>query len=501
MSYALPNNATNIKINNTIANNINEKISLEKYKHSNWIILAKDLTTNKIIYQHNQNSMINPASVTKLFSVSAALHYLGYDYRFETPVYFFGKKDGATLKGDLILVGQGDLTLGFRYKGNEISYNNMDHIYANAFPIPELVKSNPLLGLNELAKQIAKAGVKEIKGNILIDNRLFDTTHIRDYNLSPTMVNEGFIDLVIKPTQAGSSANITMVPENKFYKLNNEVKTIAKGETDITPHLDSMTKVITLKGSIIQGDKQVLRNVNVQNQAKFARFEFIKALERQGIKVDIVKDDRTLPTQDKYKDLQPLAKLISPPFSEYAKLIFKTSHNPGADLIPLLIAAHFNKKTYEDGISYIAKFLKENVKLDPNAFVFVQASGGTSLNKVTPKAVIKLLTYIHHQPNKEFEAFKNALPILGVNGSLFLSGKNSPAKGHLFAKTGTEISYDVANKRLWYYSEALGGYVITKNNHIIAFVVNLQNLPMKSINDMFAVQNAVSAVGSEFYQP
>ena len=77
-----------------IAKAIQGKISLEKYKHSDWIILAKDLTDNKIIYQYNQNSMVNPASLTKLFSVAAALHYLGYDYRFKTPVYFIGKKDG-----------------------------------------------------------------------------------------------------------------------------------------------------------------------------------------------------------------------------------------------------------------------------------------------------------------------------------------------------------------------------------------------------------------------
>ncbi len=482
-----------------LENSINQKISLKKYQHSDWIILAKDLTTNKVIYQHMQNSMLNPASITKLFSTAAALHYLGYDYRFRTPVYFVGNKNGTTLNGDLILVGQGDLTLGFRYKDDKILYENMDHIYANSLPITSLVDSDPLYGLKELAQQIAKTGVKTIKGNVLIDNRLFDTAKVRNYILSPTMINEGFIDLVIKPTQAGKKPTVAMVPNNNFYTLKNEAHTIANGKSNVEAKLDAESKTITLTGYISTSDKQIFRNVSVKKQREFARAEFIKLLKTQGIRIEITAAKANLPAQNTYKQLTPIATLVSPPLIEYAKLILKTSHNPGADLMSLLIAAHFGKKTYDEGMAYIGSFLRDTVKLDPNTFVFAQASGGTSLNKVTPQAVIQLLTYIYHQPKQNFEAFKNALPILGVNGSLFLSGKNSPAKGHLFAKTGTQINYDLTNQRFWYYSEALGGYIINNNNHVIAFVVSLENLPMKGINDTFIVQDAVSAVASEFY--
>src|SRR3712207_3770684 len=53
-----------------------------------------------------------PGSSTKFFSVSAALDDLGFDHRFQTPVYARGEvKDGA-LSGDLVLVASGDLTMG-----------------------------------------------------------------------------------------------------------------------------------------------------------------------------------------------------------------------------------------------------------------------------------------------------------------------------------------------------------------------------------------------------
>src|SRR3954464_7890842 len=55
-----------------------------------------------------------PGSSTKLFSVSATLDDLGFDHRFETPVYAQGEVKDGTLSGDLILVASGDLTMGGR---------------------------------------------------------------------------------------------------------------------------------------------------------------------------------------------------------------------------------------------------------------------------------------------------------------------------------------------------------------------------------------------------
>ena len=52
-----------------------------------------------------------PGSVTKPFSVSAALNTLGFDHRFTTPIYALGARAGATLNGNLVLVAQGDLPL------------------------------------------------------------------------------------------------------------------------------------------------------------------------------------------------------------------------------------------------------------------------------------------------------------------------------------------------------------------------------------------------------
>ena len=77
----------------------------------------------------NADTLMVPASTTKLFSTAAALDALGPDYRFTTPVYRTGSLSAdGTLAGDLILVASGDLTMGGRtnFEGH-IAITDSDH--------------------------------------------------------------------------------------------------------------------------------------------------------------------------------------------------------------------------------------------------------------------------------------------------------------------------------------------------------------------------------------
>ncbi|VVB63763.1 D-Ala-D-Ala carboxypeptidase 3 (S13) family protein [uncultured archaeon] len=99
--------------------------------------------------------MFVPASTTKLFTEASALDTLGADYRFQTPVYAKGDVDSSGhLKGDLILVASGDLTMGGRTTTDgKIAYSNGDHTYANYGFETILTPTDPLAGLKELARQ------------------------------------------------------------------------------------------------------------------------------------------------------------------------------------------------------------------------------------------------------------------------------------------------------------------------------------------------------------
>jgi serine-type D-Ala-D-Ala carboxypeptidase/endopeptidase (penicillin-binding protein 4) len=73
--------------------------------------LAVDLTTGRVVFSHNPNRSLVPASNEKLPVSFAALVRLGPAYRFRTEVAGDGKLVGSTWLGDLYLRGFGDPTL------------------------------------------------------------------------------------------------------------------------------------------------------------------------------------------------------------------------------------------------------------------------------------------------------------------------------------------------------------------------------------------------------
>jgi D-alanyl-D-alanine carboxypeptidase/D-alanyl-D-alanine-endopeptidase (penicillin-binding protein 4) len=79
----------------------------------------------------------------------------------------------------------------------------------------------------------------------------------------------------------------------------------------------------------------------------------------------------------------------------------------------------------------------------------------------------------------EWEAYKAALPVLGVDGTLAdVVPTDSPARGKVFAKTGTLVWYDVVNERQLLKSKAVAGTMTTRNGTPIHFCAIVNNVPL-----------------------
>ena len=183
------------------------------YKHASWGILVVDAKTGETVYARNPDAMLAPASVTKLFSCAAALVAIGADAKQETCVFERGLTLKGTLRGDLILVASGDLMLGGRGKDGKTHFKDKDHTYANGgFGDSELTDTDPLAGLNELAKQVKAAGITRVEGEVLIDDRLFARTRGSGSGpdaVTPIVVNDNVIDVTITPgAKAGDPAKV-----------------------------------------------------------------------------------------------------------------------------------------------------------------------------------------------------------------------------------------------------------------------------------------------------
>jgi D-alanyl-D-alanine carboxypeptidase/D-alanyl-D-alanine-endopeptidase (penicillin-binding protein 4) len=472
-----------------------------KYEHSIWGLFVKDLQTGKVLFDLNSEKLFSPASTTKIFSVSALLHTFGDDYRFKTPVFASSRVKDGKLQGDLIIVAQGDFTLGGRQPdADTIAFTKLDHTIANFVPGTILTTEDPLKGISDLAKQVYDFGIREIIGDVFIDDSLFETTETRDMVLAPMMINENYIDIIINPTIINQKANVTWRPVVKGYSVDNQVETVEKtGAFSIQITADKSGQNIVVKGTIQMNQRDLVQTFTIKEPNAFASAAFIQALEKQGVVVNLTSDKSTLSQPlSSFRDLQQVAVWTSPPLSEYAKLILKVSHNLGADLIPLLLASQQGKKTYEEGMLLLGNFATQNVKLSPDSFVFLDAAGGND-NRLTPAGEVKLLEFMQGQSPEKFKKFFDALPILGQDGSLEDYAKKTEAVGKVRAKPGTGVSMNAATGNYFLITQALAGYIEGKNGHLLGYMLVVNNAQMPTINDVRAIFEDGGQISSAIY--
>jgi D-alanyl-D-alanine carboxypeptidase/D-alanyl-D-alanine-endopeptidase (penicillin-binding protein 4) len=471
-------------------------------KNGHWGLLVVDAKTGATLYERNADRLFKPASVTKLFSTAAALATLGADHRFETPVVRRGDvDDDGTLHGDLILVAQGDPSLGGRTgPDGSLLFEDVDHSYAGPKSRATLVPADPLAGLDHLAREVAAAGITAVAGDVLVDDRLFDpapSTGSGPSRVSPIVVNDNLVDVVVTPAEAPDQpAAVRLVPPTAFVTMDAQVRTVdsdGRRHVEVTPDGPRRFRV---RGTIPVGAKPSIHVYEVEEPAAFARAVFIEALRRRGVHVDASpladNNPASLPTRDAVAALPRVALYTSPPFSEYLRVILKVSQNLHASTLPMLLAAKDGKHTLADGLAAEGRALKD-LGVDVASISFGGGAGGSGSDLVTPRATVALLRALADRP--DFPAFRAALPILGRDGTLARAvDADSPARGHVWAKTGTYYVDDGLTGKTMLTAKALAGYMETASGHPLVFAFFVNNLPLDVTADG-DVSDATAAIG------
>ncbi len=146
--------------------------------------LSAEATTKRL--SHHAHDSVNPASVMKLFTTYAALHLLGPEHVWLNRVYTDGTLRDGVLEGNLVLRGSGD---------------------------PKLVVER----LQDLLAQVRSAGVREVRGDIVLDRSVFevrersepfDDEPLRPYNVGPDGLLLNFKAVVYKFTPDPASGQV-----------------------------------------------------------------------------------------------------------------------------------------------------------------------------------------------------------------------------------------------------------------------------------------------------
>lgn len=477
-----------------------EVMSQPQYAPGRWVMTVADLDTGEVLIDLDGDKLVEPASFTKTYSMGAAWLRWGPDHRIITPVKRTGEIAGTTLTGDLVLVGKGDITLGGRTAADgTVAFTDLDHNDANPLPGATLTTENPLAGLDELAAQVKGAGIDTVAGEVIVDDRLFQGS-LADEPITPIVVNQNLIDVLVTPGQPGEPASVQLTPVVSPWRVVSEVTTVAAGE-DASLSNPEVTGPgeITITGTIAADSDPVLKVSVLEDPASFARTAFIEALGRAGVTVSAdplaTNSTANLPELAAVDALPSVAEFESLPLEEQATYVMKVSYNRGAQTYVCLLGVAAGSDC-EGGLPEIGRLWAE-AGLDTEQIGLIDGSGLNG-NFVTAQNGVAVQRIMAERP--DFDRWVGTLPILGVDGSLAMVQAESPAAGHVFAKTGTLMGGDSMNGRFRLNTKALGGVMETASGRTLAFTVAFNQGFASDVTEVFAANDDLGAVVAAIQQ-
>ena len=487
---------------------LEERIALitsrPEFRHSHFGIEFYSLDDGSVVYAENPEKLFVPASTTKLLTEGTALELLGADYRFHTRVYHSGTLDSAgTLTGDVILVAGGDPNLSNRIQPDgTLAFENHDHAYGGS-PDTRAVPGDPLAVIRDLAGQIARKGVRRIRGRVLVDISLFpEGAHEGGTGvvISPVIVNDNVIDVTLAPgTAEGAPASLRSSPATTYAAFINQVKTGPAGsrmDLDIPTDVANPdgTHIVTVTGNMPLGTPPILFAYAVPQPSRFAEITLREALA--GLSVTVEPPLAAVPPDFKllaasYTDQNLLAEHVSPPLSEDVKVTLKVSQNLHASSMPYLLSAVLAHKPAPQGGFDLEHGFLENAGLDLSGAAQSDGAGADAF--FTPDFMVHYLAFMSRQKN--FQVFHDALPILGRDGTLWDIQPNSPAAGHVHAKTGTYTVGNALNNNLMLTGKGLAGYLTTVDGRHLTFALYVNLVPISRDDPDAVTKIAGQALG------
>jgi serine-type D-Ala-D-Ala carboxypeptidase/endopeptidase (penicillin-binding protein 4) len=442
------------------------------FSNATWGVIIQSLENGEYLYKRNENKLFIPASDLKIITTASGLILLGPDYKFKTNVLMNGKMDGSTLDGDLIIQGRGDPTISGRfYNGDKFK------VY------------------NDWADSLSNYGMDEIDGNLIGDDNAFDDLGMGKgwawnsasywYSAPSGAVsfNDNVVDIIVKATQKYNYASLSTVPNTNYVVTTNNVMTVpADSSTSIDVYRQSGTNLVNVFGTIREGDS-TKTYATISNPTQYSMVVLKKILEKNNIAVKGFPMD--IDFVQKKLDEQKFRKLFtyySPTLKEIIKVINKNSENFYSEQLLKTIGLEEEGFGSADNGVKAEKSVLQRMGILPDKINIVDGSGLSRLNLVSPTQILKVLTYMFR--NKYFVPFYNSLPIAGVDGTLGLRMKGTPAEGNLRAKTGTHFGVS-----------SISGYVYTADNEPVAFsiIVNNYTIPeeiAENIEDLVCLRLA-----------
>jgi D-alanyl-D-alanine carboxypeptidase/D-alanyl-D-alanine-endopeptidase (penicillin-binding protein 4) len=433
---ARPARWTSPRTANELGANLGSMLS-GRTRSGEWGVMVVSLTRGDTLFALNPDAMLQPASTMKMYTAAIALERLGPNHTFNTSVVRDGSVKDGVLEGALYLRGDGDPSLSPRYFPGE----------------------RPM---DRLARQVAAAGIRRVRGDLVADASAFEDRLIPEgwqsrylgaayaARVSALSLNENLVWVVVTP--AGGKAQVALEPASTTIPIVNSVRVVGGSGGRISAFRASDGS-IHVRGTIGRSSGPRRYSLIVDNPPLFTAGALHAALTAAGVTVD-----GSVRIGEAPKEATPVATISSPPLWSIISAMNRESINIFAEL---LFRNAGRGSTDEEGsaktgLAALREFLSEKVGTKPEVVYAADGSGLSVLDKLTARSMIQLLGYAHRAPwSAQFHA---SLPVAGESETLRGRMRGTPAQGNLHAKTGTTNSV-----------VSLGGYVTARNGEVVAF--------------------------------
>lgn len=403
-----------------------------------------------VIYEHNADEPLTPASNQKLISSAAAMCLLSPEFTYRTVLAVRGE--------DLIIIGAGDPSCG-----------DSELASAGGGPITAM--------FHRWAERLKAAGHTNIRGDLLFDDSVFDETFTpeswRKFNaLSPDCAPTGglnfnlnCISVLVKPGAGGvgSTPEITLVPGTSWVTLQNTAKTAKSGDP-LVRRTGSGPLTVVVSGSVARPNSMSspLR-VTVTDPGMFFATACRTSLAAQGITIH--GDTRRARVRQASGALPPELQTVDVHETKLLDVMWranKCSINMYAEVMLKTVGAYAGRESapgvggYETGRAATEKFLTELGV--PKADYRIDDGSGRSLNDRASAAMLTaVLRRMNAHPQRR--AWWESLATPGDSDGT-LRRRMKDISGRVFAKTGHIEGVS-----------SLSGYVVGRQRQVYVFSI------------------------------
>lgn len=413
-----------------------------------WGIVVHSLDRDQRLFELNPHTLLVPASTAKIVSLATAVEAVGWDFRYETTLRATGPVRRGVLRGDLLVVGSGDPSIGGR-AGDDLA---------------------------SLTDALAAAGITRIDGRIIGDDDGVEEPRPQlawawdDLGYTTGAIfgalnlaeNRMVVSVAPGPT-VGAPITLTVSPQAAARPLMNRAVTGTPGSALLLwPEQRPGEPYLTIAGSIPLGAAPGTLGVSVGNPTLWFASALRHQLIRSGIAVaGAAFDIDDLVPRPNREAAQILATYRSRPLSEIAQPLLKDSINLYGEAVLRLNAGPGALPTNDAALEGLRQRLA-SWGVPPEDQQLVDGSGLSRRDVITPEALVTVLQRMYS--TDPASPFMTGLPVASVDGSLANRMGGTVAAGNVRAKTGT-----MSNIR------SLAGYVTTADGERLAFALMVNN--------------------------